>query len=96
MPLHRYRSYNERFTVDLSDRTWPSNVITATSVWRAVDLRDGNQSLLGPMSSERKRTTFDLLTRMGYKQIDVDFPPASQSEFDFLRQPIANDLIPDA
>ncbi|HEY8591140.1 MAG TPA: 2-isopropylmalate synthase [Naasia sp.] len=95
MPVHRYRPYAEQFRVELPDRTWPSKTITAAPRWCAVDLRDGNQALIDPMSPERKRIMFDLLVRMGYKEIEVGFPSASQTDFDFVRHLIEDDAIPD-
>ena len=95
MPIHKYRPYHEILTVDLPDRTWPDAHITVAPRWCAVDLRDGNQALIDPMSPERKRTMFDLLVRMGYKEIEVGFPSASQTDFDFVRSLIEEDLIPD-
>ena len=95
MPVHKYRPYHEQIAVDLPDRTWPSKRITAAPRWCAVDLRDGNQALIDPMSPERKRIMFDLLVRMGYKEIEVGFPSASQTDFDFVRQLIEEDLIPE-
>jgi 2-isopropylmalate synthase len=95
MPTHKYRPYREQFAIDLPDRTWPSKYITAAPMWCAVDLRDGNQALIDPMSPERKRIMFDLLVKMGYKQIEVGFPSASQTDFDFVRSLIDEDLIPD-
>ena len=95
MPTHRYRPYNEVFNVDLPDRTWPTKTITEAPRWCAVDLRDGNQALIDPMSPERKRVMFDLLVKMGYKEIEVGFPSASQTDFDFVRQLIEEDAIPD-
>src|SRR4051812_8759750 len=95
MPIHRYRSYSEAFPTQLADRTWPDRVITEAPIWCAVDLRDGNQALIDPMSPERKRIMFDLLVGMGYKQIEVGFPSASQTDFDFVRQLIDENLIPD-
>ena len=95
MPTHKYRPYHEQFGVDLPDRTWPTKHITKAPMWCAVDLRDGNQALIDPMSPERKRIMFDLLVRMGYKQIEVGFPSASQTDFDFVRSLIEDDLIPD-
>ena len=95
MPTHKYRPYHEQFSIDLPDRTWPSKYITKAPMWCAVDLRDGNQALIDPMSPERKRIMFDLLVRMGYKQIEVGFPSASQTDFDFVRTLIEEDLIPD-
>jgi 2-isopropylmalate synthase len=95
MPIHKYRPYHEILTVDLPDRTWPDARITAAPRWCAVDLRDGNQALIDPMSPERKRTMFDLLVRMGYKEIEVGFPSASQTDFDFVREIITEGAIPD-
>jgi 2-isopropylmalate synthase len=95
MPTHKYRPYHEQIAVHLPDRTWPDNRITTAPRWCAVDLRDGNQALIDPMSPERKRIMFDLLVRMGYKEIEVGFPSASQTDFDFVRQLIEEDLIPE-
>lgn len=95
MPIHKYRPYHEIINVDLPDRTWPAQRITQAPRWCAVDLRDGNQALIDPMSPERKRIMFDLLVRMGYKEIEVGFPSASQTDFDFVRQLIEDDAIPD-
>jgi 2-isopropylmalate synthase len=95
MPIHRYRSYSDAFPTDLPDRTWPSKVITQAPMWCAVDLRDGNQALIDPMSPERKRVMFELLVKMGYKQIEVGFPSASQTDFDFVRMLIDEGMIPD-
>ncbi len=95
MPIHKYRPYHETLTVELPDRTWPSKRITHAPRWCAVDLRDGNQALIDPMSPERKRIMFDLLVRMGYKEIEVGFPSASQTDFDFVRSLIDENLIPD-
>ncbi len=92
MAFGRYRPFP---LIDLPDRTWPSKAITVAPEWCSVDLRDGNQALIDPMSAARKRTMFDLLVRMGYKQIEVGFPSASQTDFDFVRQLIDEDLIPD-
>ncbi|GAA4484322.1 2-isopropylmalate synthase [Microbacterium panaciterrae] len=95
MPIHKYRPYHEQIPVELPDRTWPSARITQAPRWCAVDLRDGNQALIDPMSPERKRVMFQLLVDMGYKEIEVGFPSASQTDFDFVRQLIEEDLIPD-
>ncbi|MGW9586712.1 2-isopropylmalate synthase [Microbacterium sp. NPDC055455] len=95
MPIHKYRPFHEQIRVDLPDRTWPDQRITAAPRWCAVDLRDGNQALIDPMSPERKRIMFELLVRMGYKEIEVGFPSASQTDFDFVRQLIEEDLIPE-
>ncbi len=95
MPVHKYRPFHEQIRIDLEDRTWPSKRITEAPRWCAVDLRDGNQALIDPMSPERKRVMFELLVSMGYKEIEVGFPSASQTDFDFVRQLIEEDLIPD-
>jgi 2-isopropylmalate synthase len=92
MPIHRYPAFAP---VGLDDRSWPSRVATEAPRWCAVDLRDGNQALIDPMSPARKRRMFELLVRMGYKEIEVGFPSASQTDFDFVRQLIEEDLIPD-
>jgi 2-isopropylmalate synthase len=96
MPVHRYRPFHEVVEpVSLPDRTWPEKRITSAPLWCAVDLRDGNQALIDPMSPARKRRMFELLVRMGYKEIEVGFPAASQTDFDFVREIIEQDLIPD-
>jgi 2-isopropylmalate synthase len=95
MPVHKYRPYHEQLAVELPDRTWPTKRITVAPRWCAVDLRDGNQALIDPMSPERKRIMFDLLVRMGYKEIEVGFPSASQTDFDFVRSLIEENAIPD-
>ncbi len=95
MPYTRYRGYHEQFQVDVSDRTWPSRRVEAAPQWCAVDLRDGNQALIDPMSPDRKRRMFELLVRMGYKEIEVGFPAASETDFSFVRQLIEEQLIPD-
>ncbi len=92
MPFDRYRPYPR---VDLPDRTWPSKVLTTAPTWCSVDLRDGNQALINPMNVERKRKLWDLLLQIGFKQIEVGFPSASQTDFDFLREIIDGGLIPD-
>ncbi len=95
MPIHRYKPFHDQIKVDLPDRTWPSKRITKAPRWCAVDLRDGNQALIDPMSPERKLKMFQLLVRMGYKEIEVGFPSASQTDFDFVRVLIENGHIPD-
>ena len=92
MPVDRYRPFEP---VGLSDRQWPNNVITKAPIWCSVDLRDGNQALIDPMDAARKRHMFDLLCRMGFKEIEVGFPAASQTDFDFARTLIEEDLVPD-
>jgi len=96
MPAGRYRSFaDEVENISLPDRTWPDKVATVAPGWCAVDLRDGNQALIDPMSPERKRRMFDLLVRMGYKEIEVGFPSASQTDFDFVREIIEQGAIPE-
>ncbi len=95
MPIHRYKPFHEQITVDLPDRTWPTKRITKAPRWCAVDLRDGNQALIDPMSPERKLKMFQLLVRMGYKEIEVGFPSASQTDFDFVRVLIEDGHIPE-
>jgi 2-isopropylmalate synthase len=92
MPFHHYRPFTP---IPLPDRTWPSKVITQAPRWCSVDLRDGNQALIDPMDPERKRRMFDLLVQCGFKEIEVGFPSASQTDFDFVRQLIEEDRIPD-
>jgi 2-isopropylmalate synthase len=91
MPCHRYTPFPP---IDLPDRTWPGRTIAAAPRWLSTDLRDGNQALIDPMSPSRKRTMFDLLVRLGYKEIEVGFPSASQADFDFVRSLIEEDRIP--
>jgi 2-isopropylmalate synthase len=95
MPAGRYQPYHQQFSVDLPDRQWPSRQIEKAPRWCAVDLRDGNQALIDPMSVERKRRMFSLLVAMGYKEIEVGFPAASQTDYDFVRQLIEQDMIPE-
>jgi 2-isopropylmalate synthase len=96
MPYPRYKPFDEFVErVALPDRTWPDTRITKAPLWCAVDLRDGNQALIDPMSPARKRRMFDLLVRMGYKEIEVGFPAASQTDFDFVREIIEQDAIPE-
>ena len=92
MPVHRYAPF---IPVDLHDRTWPTKQIKTTPQWCSVDLRDGNQALIDPMDPARKLAMFKLLVSMGYKEIEVGFPSASQMDFDFVRKIIDEDLIPD-
>ncbi|SES05819.1 2-isopropylmalate synthase [Corynebacterium cystitidis] len=95
MPHERYLSFAQEVEdVQLPDRTWPDKKITVAPQWCAVDLRDGNQALIDPMSPERKRRMFNLLVQMGYKEIEVGFPSASQTDFDFVREIIEKDMIP--
>ncbi|MGC4961067.1 2-isopropylmalate synthase [Gordonia sp. DT218] len=96
MPSHRYRQFaDEVENVAVPDRTWPDKIISGAPMWCAVDLRDGNQALIDPMSPARKRRMFDLLVRMGYKEIEVGFPAASQTDYDFVREIIEENAIPD-
>ncbi|MFL6182696.1 MAG: 2-isopropylmalate synthase [Actinomycetes bacterium] len=92
MPVHKYQPFP---AIGLSDRTWPDAVITEAPQWCSVDLRDGNQALIDPMSPARKRKMFQLLVDMGFKEIEVGFPSASQTDFDFVRELIEQDVIPD-
>ena len=91
-PSSKYKAFTP---IGLHDRTWPSRVITAPPVWCSVDLRDGNQALIEPMDPERKLRMFKLLVKMGYKEIEIGFPAASQTDYDFVRKLIEEDLIPD-
>ncbi|NSC21653.1 2-isopropylmalate synthase [Streptomyces albus subsp. chlorinus] len=92
MPVHKYGRYE---AVHLPDRTWPDKRITKAPRWLSTDLRDGNQALIDPMSPARKREMFDLLVRMGYKEIEVGFPSSGQTDFDFVRSIIEEDAIPE-
>jgi 2-isopropylmalate synthase len=92
MPIRKYRPFPP---VDLPDRRWPGNAITAAPAWCSVDLRDGNQALIDPMDVHRKRRLFEVLVRMGFKEIEVGFPSSSQPDFDFVRLLIEEGLIPD-
>ena len=92
MPKERYVPF---IPIDLTDRTWPTKKFTKAPQWCSVDLRDGNQALIDPMNSARKLAMFQLLIKMGYKEIEVGFPSASQTDFDFVRMLIEKDLIPD-
>ena len=92
MPIQKYGRYE---AIDIPDRTWPGNRVTAAPRWLSTDLRDGNQALIDPMSPERKRAMFDLLVRMGYKEIEVGFPASGQTDFDFVRSIIEEDAIPE-
>jgi 2-isopropylmalate synthase len=95
MPIGKYLPFDQQISVELPDRTWPTKRMTKAPRWCAVDLRDGNQALIDPMSPERKKRMFDLLVRMGYKEIEVGFPSASQTDFDFVRLLIEGGHIPD-
>ena len=93
MPFDKYRAYP--FGPELAERTWPERRITETPIWCSVDLRDGNQALIDPMDVSRKKTMWDLLVRLGFKEIEVGFPSASQPDYDFTRLLIEEDLVPD-
>lgn len=95
MPISKYVPFQDQITVELPDRTWPDKLITKAPRWCAVDLRDGNQALIDPMSPDRKMKMFNLLVQMGYKEIEVGFPSASQADFDFVRRLIETDHIPE-
>jgi 2-isopropylmalate synthase len=92
MPFHKYQPFKG---IDLPDRTWPSKRITKAPRWLSTDLRDGNQSLIEPMDPARKRAMFDLLVAMGYKEIEIGFPSASQTDFDFVRSLIEDEAVPE-
>jgi 2-isopropylmalate synthase len=92
MPFHRYHAFPP---VDLPDRTWPNATITKAPRWLSTDLRDGNQALIDPMSPARKMKMFDLLVAMGYKEIEVGFPSASETDFGFVRQLVEGDKVPE-
>ncbi len=91
-PSAKYRPFAP---IGLADRSWPNRVITAPPTWCSVDLRDGNQALIEPMDAARKRRMFDMLVKIGFKEIEVGFPAASQTDFDFVRELIERRLIPD-
>jgi 2-isopropylmalate synthase len=92
LPIHKYCAFP---TIDLPDRRWPTQVIDRAPLWCSVDLRDGNQALVEPMGPDRKRRMFDLLVTLGFKQIEVGFPAASETDFAFIRQLIEERLVPD-
>ncbi|MGD9614793.1 MAG: 2-isopropylmalate synthase [Alphaproteobacteria bacterium] len=92
MPIHKYRPFPP---INLPERQWPARTITKAPIWCSVDLRDGNQALIEPMGPERKRRMFDLLLRLGFKEIEVGFPAASETDLAFVREIIEQDLIPD-
>ena len=95
MPTVKYRAFLDTNPVDLPDRQWPSKRITHAPRWMSTDLRDGNQALIEPMDPARKRKMFDLLVRMGYKEIEIGFPSASQTDFDFVRSLLEDDALPE-
>ena len=91
-PSHKYRPMAP---VTLPERQWPARTIDAAPIWCSVDLRDGNQALIEPMDADRKLRMFRLLVKMGYKEIEIGFPAASQTDYDFTRKLIVEGLIPD-
>ncbi|MEP7016615.1 MAG: 2-isopropylmalate synthase [Actinomycetota bacterium] len=95
MPVGKYVPFEQQISVELPDRTWPTRHMAKAPRWCAVDLRDGNQALIDPMTPDRKKRMFDLLVRMGYKEIEVGFPSASQTDYDFVRMLIDGGHIPD-
>ena len=95
MPSHRYRDIFAKVPVAPIDRDWPDRRISTAPLWVPVDLRDGNQALADPMDPERKRTFFELMVAIGYKEIEVGYPSASQTDFDFVRLLATSDLVPD-
>ena len=92
MPIHKYRPFAP---INLPDRQWPARIINKAPLWCSVDLRDGNQALVEPMGPERKRRMFDMLVKLGFKEIEVGFPAASDTDFAFVRELVEKDLIPD-
>ncbi|MEP7035951.1 MAG: 2-isopropylmalate synthase, partial [Actinomycetota bacterium] len=95
MPVGKYVPFEQQISVELPDRTWPTRHMAKAPRWCAVDLRDGNQALIDPMTPDRKKRMFDLLVRMGFKEIEVGFPSASQTDYDFVRMLIEGGHIPD-
>ena len=90
-----YKKYKRFETIKLKDRTWPDNEITKSPIWCSVDLRDGNQALINPMTVDEKVEFFNLLVKLGFKEIEIGFPSASQIEYDFLRRLVDGNHIPD-
>ena len=95
MPFAKYRPFLDVVTINLPDRTWPDKRITQAPRWLSTDLRDGNQSLIEPMGPQAKRAIFDLLVSMGFKEIEIGFPAASQTDFDFVRSLVDDGAIPE-
>ena len=93
MPVHKYRPYP--YGPELPDRTWPERSLATAPIWCSVDLRDGNQALIDPMDVSAQAAMWDLLVRLGFKEIEVGFPSASQPDYDFMRLLIQEDLVPD-
>src|SRR5207248_6931633 len=92
MPIHKYRPFPP---IRLPERQWPARTITEAPTWCSVDLRDGNQALVEPMGPDRKRRMFDLLVKLGFKEIEVGFPAASETDFAFVRALVEQRLVPD-
>ena len=95
MPFAKYRPFLDVVSIDLPDRTWPDKRITQAPRWLSTDLRDGNQSLIEPMGLQAKRAIFDLLVNMGFKEIEIGFPAASQTDYDFVRSLVDDGAIPE-
>src|SRR6202049_340384 len=91
MPIRKYRAFPP---INLPDRKWPSRIIDKAPIWCSVDLRDGNQALVEPMGPERKRRMFDMLVKLGFKEIEVGFPAASETDFAFCRDLVEGHLVP--
>ena len=89
--VNKYKRFK---TINFKERTWPNKEVTKAPIWCSVDLRDGNQALISPMTVDEKVEMFNLLTKLGFKEIEIGFPSASQIEFDFLRTLVNNNLIP--
>ena len=94
MSTMNYKHDRPNPVVEMKERRWPSNRITKAPIWCSVDLRDGNQALIEPMNVDEKMEFFDLLIKLGFKEIEIGFPAASQIEFDFLRRLVAENKIP--
>src|SRR3954452_24771062 len=92
MPYRKYRPYE---TVELTDRRWPDAVVSTAPIWCSTDLRDGNQALVNPMDTARKRRFFSLLLELGFKELEIGFPAASTTDFEFVRALIEEELIPE-
>src|SRR5262249_59891167 len=92
MPIHKYRPFPP---INLPERQWPARTISRAPTWCSVDLRDGNQALIEPMGPDKKRRMFDMLLKLGFKEIEVGFPAASETDYAFLREIIEQGLIPD-
>ena len=95
MPFQKYEHFLDRNAISLPDRTWPNKRITKAPRWLSTDLRDGNQALIEPMNPRQKRDIFDLLVKIGVKEIEVGFPAASETDWDFVRSLVADDAVPE-